>query len=501
MHQKCLVNPLFHSKFIAIMSNITVDLLRRKAEHNEGLLADLEELSLHQCEIEEISCINEHCRKLKILYLQNNIIAKIKNLSMLKDLRYLNLALNNVTKIEGLGYVSVALPNPTLHDIFTHPIASHSPLLSNCEFLEKLDLTVNFIDVDALKDSMDHLAGLPRLHELYMMGNPCAEWEHFQTYVAAKLPQLISLDGKEITRTQRIKGVQRLPAMEAKLAALAAEKAASAPAAESAGAVAPDAAGPEGSPWTPAARVELYREMAAEKQEKEARQKEMMPKERDLQQEHDSALAEAKADAAKHCDEESMPKQRNEGKWEFSLEDEDGEGNCCLRVQLPRFMDSSLLDVDLHPAWVTVVIRNKTLRVHWPEPVHADAGAAQRSMTTGELVIKAPKVRQSEALKALALKRKAQESAAAVGAARPEPESTPGLPTTSTVPLGSTGVYSRAAGSAAGGAQAPAAGRQSSKNAGKAGAPKLADLMMLAAEEAHQASGGSDALMTAVKTR
>lgn len=42
------------------------------------------------------------CRKLRILYLQNNIIEKIEDLQHLKDLRYLNLALNNVSKIEGL---------------------------------------------------------------------------------------------------------------------------------------------------------------------------------------------------------------------------------------------------------------------------------------------------------------------------------------------------------------------------------------------------------------
>lgn len=42
------------------------------------------------------------CRKLKILYLQNNIIGKMENLYHMKDLQYLNLALNNITKIEGL---------------------------------------------------------------------------------------------------------------------------------------------------------------------------------------------------------------------------------------------------------------------------------------------------------------------------------------------------------------------------------------------------------------
>ena len=63
----------------------------------------------------------------------------------MKDLEYLNLALNNVSKIEGL---------------------------SNCEFLKKLDLTLNFVDLDELEASIDHLVPLTNLREIFMMGNP-----------------------------------------------------------------------------------------------------------------------------------------------------------------------------------------------------------------------------------------------------------------------------------------------------------------------------------------
>ena len=43
-----------------------------------------------------------HRRHIKILYLQNNIIGRLENVSKLKELEYLNMALNNVPKIEGL---------------------------------------------------------------------------------------------------------------------------------------------------------------------------------------------------------------------------------------------------------------------------------------------------------------------------------------------------------------------------------------------------------------
>jgi protein TilB len=88
------------------MPVITRELLRKRAEHNEGIIQTLEEVSLHQEELESINeVLGASCRKIKILYLQNNIISKMENLTHLKDLEYLNMALNNVKKIEGLQYV------------------------------------------------------------------------------------------------------------------------------------------------------------------------------------------------------------------------------------------------------------------------------------------------------------------------------------------------------------------------------------------------------------
>ena len=55
---------------------ITLDLLRKRSEHNEGLVSSLEELALHQEELQSIGPIlGRTCGKtLKILLLQNNVI-------------------------------------------------------------------------------------------------------------------------------------------------------------------------------------------------------------------------------------------------------------------------------------------------------------------------------------------------------------------------------------------------------------------------------------------
>ena len=171
------------------MPHITRALLRKRAEHNEGVISTLEEISLHQEELESINeVLGMTCRKLKILYLQNNIIPKMEHLHHMKDLEYLNLALNNIEKIEGL---------------------------QNCEFLKKLDLTVNFVDFDTLQESIEHLASRLNLQDLYLMGNPAqANWDQFNHYVIAKLPQLKTLDGTEITKSMQIRARQMLPKLE-----------------------------------------------------------------------------------------------------------------------------------------------------------------------------------------------------------------------------------------------------------------------------------------------
>ena len=96
----------------------------------------------------------------------------------------------------------------------------------SCEFLEKLDLTVNFVDLDFFKESIEHLAPLAHFKELFLMGNPCMEWPHAKDFIIATLPQLQRLDGQDITRTERITAGQNMAVMLADLASKASQAAA-----------------------------------------------------------------------------------------------------------------------------------------------------------------------------------------------------------------------------------------------------------------------------------
>ncbi|XP_016836662.1 protein tilB homolog isoform X1 [Nasonia vitripennis] len=160
------------------MPRITMELLRKRSEHNEGEISTLEELSLHQENIERIELLNQACRNLKILLLQYNLISKIENLNKLKQLEYLNLALNNIEVIENL---------------------------EGLESLKKLDLTVNFIgDIRGVKCLRDN----QHLEQLILSGNPCCEYEGYREYVIATLPQIRELDLQKIDRSERIKSLQ-----------------------------------------------------------------------------------------------------------------------------------------------------------------------------------------------------------------------------------------------------------------------------------------------------
>ena len=173
------------------MAPITLDMIRRRAEHNEGAVTTLEEISLHQQEIERIETLGHICNRLKILYLQNNIIGRLENLHRLKELEYLNMAVNNVRKIENL---------------------------QRCESLKKLDLTINFIDKAGLL-SVHTLRENEHLEDVYLVGNPCADFPGYRSFVLATLPHLKKLDGKDVTPSERILAAQLLPGITARLRA------------------------------------------------------------------------------------------------------------------------------------------------------------------------------------------------------------------------------------------------------------------------------------------
>uniref|UniRef100_A0A8C2IUY5 Leucine-rich repeat-containing protein 6 n=1 Tax=Cyprinus carpio TaxID=7962 RepID=A0A8C2IUY5_CYPCA len=353
------------------MVRISEDLIRRRAEHNNGEIFSLEEVSLHQQDIERIEHIDKWCRDLKILYLQNNLIPKMENVGRLKKLEYLNLALNNIEVIENL---------------------------EGCESLQKLDLTVNFVgklsSVESLKQNL-------HLRELYLVGNPCTEFHGYRQYVLACLPQLQWLDGKEIGRGERIQALQELDAVrrhvleqeadyiekreEQKISGLkeTTEKLLSEnqngthqnP--ESSSKAHTDAEDKEKEfwekpcPFTPESRLEAHRHLEDKRRAKEKEREK--PKNKTLR-----TLITA----------DGRVMNVNEPKFDFSLTED--ENNCMLLdLHVYRYRHT-------HSRWLLSLEQNdqcvcaQVFQLVLPAEVKPDSSTAQRSQTTGHLLLILP---------------------------------------------------------------------------------------------------------------
>lgn len=346
------------------MPRLTEELIRKRAEHNDGILPDLEEIALHQQELEKIESLEACCRHIKILLLQNNIIPKMEGLNKLKELEYLNLALNNISKIEGI---------------------------EGCESLKKLDLTVNFVSVEELQESIYNLKANIMLEDLYLTGNPCMDWQGCRAYVLAHLPQLKQFDGKLILPHERILARQQLPQLQEELEQ--AVQASIVKKAREAGQPVPEGA------YTKENRNEMYLELAAQKEEKEQnerRRQGMEPK--------------PKREVPGVYNARGEVRQCNEGKYDFLMDDTSDPTKVIFELSVPKYLDTSALEVDVNPMYVRVVVRDKVTQLKLPAEVSPDASKVQRSKITGSLRIEMP----------LADPRPRREVAAA-----PQPELTP----------------------------------------------------------------------------
>ncbi|CAG5080944.1 Similar to lrrc6: Protein tilB homolog (Danio rerio) [Cotesia congregata] len=356
------------------MVRITVDLIRKRSEHNEGEISTLEEIALHQENIEKIELIDKLSRNLKILLMQNNIISKIENLNMLKKLEYLNLAINNIEVIENL---------------------------EGLESLIKLDLTVNFIgDLRGVKK----LRCNEHLKELFLTGNPCTEYLGYRDYVIATLPQLKELDMTEITRSDRIKALQRYAEIEGDVirgywdyCKIRKKQIDSFNQREKL-MITEVPSGLQGANeeyqdqdqdqddnskfWnsksyhTPEDRVAIANktlEIAEKKNKKK-----------------DNKL-EKKKYIPKLFNSEGRAYNINQAKVSFTLNDDDRD-NIVLEISLYRHLDTSYVDIDVQPNYVRATIKGKILQLSLPCEVSTDSSVAKRNVATGNLVVTMPRL-------------------------------------------------------------------------------------------------------------
>ncbi|XP_043922987.1 dynein axonemal assembly factor 11 [Protopterus annectens] len=386
------------------MVHITEDLVRRRAEHNNCEIFSLEEISLHQQEIEKIQHLDKWCKDLKILYLQNNLIPKIENVGKLKKLEYLNLALNNIEKIENL---------------------------EGCESLQKLDLTVNFVGE---LSSVESLRNNIHLQELFLVGNPCTEFKGYRPFVLATLSQLKWLDGKEVERTERIQALQDFPVVKqlvkeeekSYLVRRMKEKETAQRKLEEKEKKRQNEKKPgfDGRWYTDINNTINDRENGRDSsncismdpvQQENVKIASNDDEDQEFWEEPCAFTPESRLETHKYIEEkrkareikreskETLKKTRtlitaegrvlnvNEPKLDFILKDEEHNNQFILDLAVYRYLDTSLVDVDVQPTFVRVIVKGKVFQLILPAEVKPDSSSAQRSQTTGHLVITMPK--------------------------------------------------------------------------------------------------------------
>eukprot|EP00347_Sterkiella_histriomuscorum_P023729 403333583 len=276
----------------------------------------------------------------------------MENLNKLKELEYLNLAVNNISKIEGVR---------------------------GCESLAKLDLTLNFIEVEDLEESMENLSECEAIQDLYLTGNPCAQWEGCKEYVMAKVIQLKRLDGEEITRSQRLAAKQKLKQLEQELRVVAQESILKKQRDKDAGV--------DQDGYTKESRVKMYQELEDQKKQDEEKNKDSSM----FKDFHEFEEGQKKREAPSVYNQFGDIRQCNEGKYEFLYSESPDKTCVILEMQIPKFMDTSLVNVDLNPQYIRMEIRGKITQLKHPDEIIVEKSKLQRSQTTGVLMITMPK--------------------------------------------------------------------------------------------------------------
>ncbi|KAM9198431.1 dynein axonemal assembly factor 11 isoform 2-T2 [Dugong dugon] len=245
------------------------------------------------------------------------------------------------------------------------------------------------------------------------MGNPCADFEGYRQFVVATLQQLKWLDGKEIERSERIKALQNYLVIEQQIREQ--EKAYCLKRAkdkeEAQRKLEEEQENKDKKKSNPGFDGRWYTDISAtlpssleskehlpasEIREEEGNRKKFDESEEDLAFWNKPSLftPESRLETLRHMEkqrknQEKLSEKKKKVKPPRTLITEDGKA---LNVNEPKYMATSLIDVDVQTTYVRVMVKGKPFQLVLPAEVQPDSSSARRSQTTGHLVICMPKV-------------------------------------------------------------------------------------------------------------
>lgn len=73
------------------------------------------------------------------------------------------------------------------------------------------------------------------------------------------------------------------------------------------------------------------------------------------------------------------------------MDESDDKTSIVFELKVPKFMDTSLINIDLQPTYVRCDVKGKVTQMRFTEEILVEQSKVQRSQTTGCLVITCPK--------------------------------------------------------------------------------------------------------------
>eukprot|EP01017_Pseudomicrothorax_dubius_P016555 TRINITY_DN1877_c0_g3_i8.p1 TRINITY_DN1877_c0_g3~~TRINITY_DN1877_c0_g3_i8.p1 ORF type:complete len:280 (+),score=62.91 TRINITY_DN1877_c0_g3_i8:57-842(+) len=206
--------------------------------------------------------------------------------------------------------------------------------------------------------------------------SPCTDWPGWKDLTIAIVDQLTRIEGEDVVPSQRIKAKQNFEQLMESLQLFI----------EQVRIKKKEEEGKEVSEgaYTRENRRKMYLEMGKEREEKERREN---PKKFEENEPSPMFLANGEI------------RQCNEGKYDFLLNEWDDPEMTVFEMKIPKYLNTSLIDVNINPKWVSVRVKGKLTQLRLTEEIAVEKSTTQRSQTTGVLLIKMPKVTPNLILK------------------------------------------------------------------------------------------------------
>lgn len=328
--------------------SVTFGLIRKRTEQHKGLLSELAEIDLHQDSLTELGpTLGRTCPNLRRIYLHNNVLSSLTlaDWTRLTNLRFVCLALNNLTRLEHLA--------------------------DRCLLIEHLDVSFNLITFGTLQASLCHLRDLKHLADLHLLGNPCErEWSNCRAYAIATLPQLKRLDGKEISKEERESSKQNVKRLHEELESKLKQ-------ASTTGTSVDDVR---------AKREQMSQEWVLLQQRIDQDRKQLLNPTSNQPQtfrEHKAVVLEVR-----ELERNGERRNINEGDWVYTLQYE--TNRLLLTISIPKEVPTEDMDLDVKPNYVSLVLQGQVLRLHLQHEIDDEQASAQRSQASGKLQLDLP---------------------------------------------------------------------------------------------------------------